>query len=141
MTRENVIVNTSILYRLREEERKRRRELDLPYSPYWHTRRLRFTAIFSDFAYRSQMCVYVRTLQGRGGKKKREGGETHRRPFFSSATRTAASPFTFSTSIHIYTAIADLLESSIYRGTASAAASVQSALVCETYTLLRIKLS
>lgn len=70
-TRENVIVNISILYRLRErEERKRRGKLDLPYSPYWHTRRLRFTAIFSDFAYRSQTCVCAYII---GLGKKREG--------------------------------------------------------------------
>lgn len=74
ITREHVIVNISILYRSREEERKRRRELDLPYSPYWHTRRLRFTAIFSDFAYRSQMCVCAYII-GLGKKERRKKEE------------------------------------------------------------------
>lgn len=70
MACENVSVNISILYRLCKEERKRRRELGLPYSPYWHTRRLRFTAIFSDFAYRGQTCVCAYII-GLGKKRER----------------------------------------------------------------------
>lgn len=75
MACENVSVNISILYRLGKEERKRRRELGLPYSPYWHTRRLRFTAIFSDFAYRGQtyVCAYIIGLgKKEEGRKRRD---------------------------------------------------------------------
>lgn len=124
-------VNISIFYRL-AIKKKRERKPGFPYLPYWHTHRLRFTAIFSDFAYRGQACVCAYII-GQGKKNEEErGGRTHRRPFFSSAIRIAASPFTFSTPIHIYTAIADLLESSIYRGTASA--GTKRAGVCGTYT-------
>lgn len=83
------------------------------------------------------MRVHYRVVKKKRGERVIERKRrSHRRSFFSCTTGIAARPFTFSTPIHIYTAIADLLESSIYRETVSSVvALVQSIPVCETYTL------